>query len=131
MTKLNRFAESTSDAEGAALVQDITDVLKAMIVEVNEHKLQTALDILAAFVRQTVHGMGDSQFQHVIYYVLAVRIAFFYIDISRNEHANKQSNSNYVLCLLTRLHCSCHFTWYGHDSRGASCSSSCLQSSSA
>ena len=71
MTKLRRFAESASDAEGAALVQDITDVLKVMIVEVNEHKLQSALDTLAAFVRQIGN---NSQFQSILSFALIVRI---------------------------------------------------------
>ncbi len=74
INKLNRFAESTLDTEGATLVPHITDVLKSMIIEVHEHKLQSVLDILSTFIRQTMSETASQQFQLATFTVLIVSI---------------------------------------------------------
>ncbi len=53
LSKLKKLAESSSNTESINIVQDVTDILKNMIVEVKENRILTFLESISLFFKNT------------------------------------------------------------------------------
>jgi hypothetical protein len=74
ISKIKKLAESSSNTETISLIQDVTDILKHMIVEVKENKIITTLESISVFFKNT---FADNFYLH--YLIAGFVIVRFFI----------------------------------------------------
>lgn len=62
IVKIKKFIESELDEDSAKMIQDTTDILKNMIVSVNDHKVKKTWDYLAKIVEHNLHYILSALF---------------------------------------------------------------------
>ena len=71
LLRLKKFSKSTSDSDALSSIQDITDILKDMIVEIQKSKFEDFAEKLMKLLSQVYH-----EFNNKLMYILIFTVSF-------------------------------------------------------